>query len=293
MARNRTLSLVQSSPHFVHYPQVPYQIWPFHLTLFKMFEPFTQLASLDKLTPWNRSTFYKISTSTLKPAFKRPALQNIATMSRRFSHLVSVPYYKLNYVKNVRETIERGERHTKFPNPAVSSHQLLLNATTNYKAMQFISPSKRLPPNPISTTLSSSVRWTSELCHPLARRFSTNPTPVLYYQAIKDGEAIKRKEYVDIHDGEVWIQKIMMCFLKMWITMYSRTRYQRWAGFHIYMRQRSLTQWKKARKQLLSYLDLCAEWSFRPSSTTPTKTKLTGSTSSLPPAPRSRICQLK
>ena len=33
-----------------------------------------------------------------------------------------------------------------------------------------------------------------------AQRFSTNPTPVLYHHAIKDGEAIKRKEYVDIHD---------------------------------------------------------------------------------------------
>lgn len=35
---------------------------------------------------------------------------------------------------------------------------------------------------------------------PWLNDFPLNPTPVLYYQAIKDGEAIKRKEYVDIHD---------------------------------------------------------------------------------------------
>ena len=166
-----------------------------------MFEPFTQLASLDKLTPWNRSTFYKISTSPLKPALKRPALQNIATMSRRFSHSVPVPYYKLNHVNNVRETIERGERRTKFPNPAVSSHQLLLNATTN--STKQCNSSHLLNvyrPIPYRRHFQASYAGPPS-CANLAQRFSTNPTPVLYYQATKDGEAIKRKEYVYLHDA--------------------------------------------------------------------------------------------
>lgn len=165
-----------------------------------MFEPFTQLASLDKLTPGNRSTFYKISTPTLKPAFKRPALQTIATLSRRSSHLVPVPYYKPKNVKNVGETIERGERRTKLPNPAVSSHQLLLNATTNStKQCNSSYLSNFYRPIPHRRHFQAPYAGPPSYAT-LAQRFSTNPTPVLYYQAIKDSEAIKRKEYVDIHD---------------------------------------------------------------------------------------------
>ena len=142
-----------------------------------MFEPFTQLASLDKLTPWNRSTFYKISTSPLKPALKRPALQNIATMSRRFSHSVPVPYYKLNHVNNVRETIERGERRTKFPNPAVSSHQLLLNAMTNStKQCNSSHLSNVYRPIPYRRHFQAPYSGPPSYAT-LVQRFSTNPTP--------------------------------------------------------------------------------------------------------------------
>lgn len=114
-----------------------------------MFEPFTQLASLDKLTPWNRS---KMSTSILKPA------------------------------------------------TAVSSPQLLLNATIN-SSKQFKSPylSNCFRPIPHRRYFQAPFAGPPSYAT-LAQRFSTNPTPVIYHQAIKDGEAIKRKDYVDIHD---------------------------------------------------------------------------------------------
>ena len=118
-------------------------------------------------------------------------------MSRRYSHLVPVQHCK---EKNVEETIERGERRTTFPNPAVSSHQLLLNATTDSTKQCNLShllnvyrpiPHRRYFQAPYSGPPSYAT---------LAKRFSTDPSPVPYYQAKKVSEAIKRGQYVDIHD---------------------------------------------------------------------------------------------
>ena len=77
------------------------------------------------------ATFYKLSTVTFQPDFNRPALYAgsciFGTISKRCSHPVPVQYYK---EKNVEDTIKRGKRLSMFPNLAVSSHQLLFNATT-------------------------------------------------------------------------------------------------------------------------------------------------------------------
>ena len=153
------------------------------------------------------ATFYKLSTVTLQPAFNRPALyagsRTFGTISKRCSHPVPVQYYN---EKNVEDTMERGERPSTFPNPAVSSHQLLFNATTKPPHSEkhcSLSDSSPLPNvyRPVPNRPYLQIPYAAPPTYAtLAKRFSSHPNPVRYYEAKKVDNAIERGQYVDIHD---------------------------------------------------------------------------------------------
>lgn len=102
--------------------------------------------------------------------------------------------------------MKRGKRLSTFPNLAVSSHQLLFNATTKPPHSE-----KHCSLSDLSHLLNvyRLVPYWPHLQIPyarlptyatLAKQFLSYPNPVHYYEAKKVDNTIERGQYVDIHD---------------------------------------------------------------------------------------------
>lgn len=159
----------------------------------KMFGAITQLSSFSKLTPLTRSTLFRIhrcfvTRSNLFKAFNRPAGSHM--LGKRCSHPVPPQYYEGKKVE---------ERLTTFPNPALYSHQLCFKPMTDPSH-----PTKCCSPSnycPVPHRRYYQVPYAGPPTYDtIAKRFSQQPSPVLYYEMKRANDAIRRGEYVDVHD---------------------------------------------------------------------------------------------